>query len=323
MRLAVRRAMGARSRFVPESSLYWYEYVTKLFPACTHERREVSRHLGESVCCWLNQTKGGFVVRFSNGETILGTVRRFGRFFRSVPLALFLAAAATDGKAVDLDGLYRHAVADAAFAEKSEITKTLVSITRDNQNLVWSVDGSKILVVTWKARPAYEQFLKPYDKTSENPDYAVWVTAVPQVKRLCAALLAADPRISKEQVDLRLKQYLGLNPEWQYDVFVEMWVDPEDLFRPCVDPQVDDTTCNLQFGAEAPKVKNIANYRNFYTDLYYKSFRGSAGVPWTGLGYTYDWGNPESEIGASEYILAPGSPYQIRQAVPTMTYCRG
>jgi len=56
--------------------------------------------------------------------------------------------------------------------------------------------------------------------------------------------------------------------------------------------------------------------------LYYKSFRGSVGVPWTGLGYTYDWGNPDSDVNASEFILVPAAPYTIEAVVPTMAYCR-
>ncbi|MBP9100635.1 MAG: hypothetical protein KBF68_04500 [Nitrosomonas sp.] len=40
------------------------------------------------------------------------------------------------------------------------------------------------------------------------------------------------------------------------------------------------------------------------------------------LGYTYDWGNPASRVGASEYILSPNSPYQIERIVETAEYCR-
>ena len=248
-------------------------------------------------------------------------VRWLDTLLRNATLALLLAVLAIGGTAAQENPAYRHAVEDAAFAESGEITTDLVPITKNNPDLVWNTDKSKLLVVTWKTRDAYHQFLKPHDKTSENRDFVVWVTAVPQVKRLCANLPVVKPDISKASVELRLKQYLGLNPQWQYDVFVELWVDPAELLRPCVDPQIDDRSCGLHFGNETPKVKNVANYRDFYEHLYYRSFRGSAGVPWTGLGYTYDWGNPDSEVGASEYILVPGASYKIKAAVPTMEYC--
>lgn len=228
------------------------------------------------------------------------------------------APSGTDGT----DAAYRRAVEDAAFPHESDIATNLVAIRPDNPALVWNADKSRLLVATWKSRQAYEQFLKPNDTTSTDPDYAVWVTTVPQVRKLCAGLVSTHPGIGGEAVNLRLKQYLGLDPHWPYDLFVELWVDPSDLFRPCVDPQTDDGSCNLHFGDGTPTVKNIANYPAFYRNLYYKSFRASAGVPWTGLGYTYDWGNPASEVGASEFILAPGSHYAIRDAVPTLEYCR-
>ncbi|GAA3530311.1 hypothetical protein [Zobellella aerophila] len=261
-----------------------------------------------------------------NNPLVAGTssanTRSAARRRRIGPFMLTIAALATDGMAGELELAYGRAVVDAAFVEEAEISTELVPVTRDNPALVWNADQSRILVATWKAQGAYEQFFKPYDKTSENPEYAVWVTTAPQVKQLCADLLARRPDTSKEGVELRLKQYLGLDPSWQYDVFVEMWVDPADLFRPCVNPQVDGKGCQLHFGEQVPEVKNIADYRNFYENLYYKSFRGSAGVPWTGLGYTYDWGNPNSEVGASEYILVPGVAYEIKEVTPTMEYCR-
>ena len=236
-------------------------------------------------------------------------------------LALLLAAPLATQAIADIHTDYQNGVADAAFLAQSEIDTNLNAITPDNKSLVWNADKTKVLVSTWKAQGAYDKFMKPYTKTSDNPAYAVWVTAVPQVHALCSAFLKTNADKSKQALDLRLKQYLGLSPDWNYDMFVEMWVSPDDMFRPCVDPQVDDKTCNLQFGDTTPKVKNIPDYQDFYSDLYYKSYRASAGVPWTGVGYTYDWGNPDSDVGASEYILVPGANYEIKRAVPTEQYC--
>jgi len=244
-----------------------------------------------------------------------------GRLFYIIPIIFIVILFTEDGKTDEMDEIYLRAVADAAFAEKGEITSELIPIIKGNTNLLWNADESKILVCTWTSQSSWEQF-KHHRKTSEDPEHVVWVTTVPQVKNLCARIFAANPEISKETVDLRLKQYLGLDPDWQYDVFIEMWVAPSDLFRPCVDPQIEDNCCDLQFGDDIPTVKNIPDYRQFYEHLYYKSFRGSSGVPWTGLGYTYDWGNAECEVGAREYILVPDTAYEIKQAVPTMEYYR-
>jgi hypothetical protein len=89
------------------------------------------------------------------------------------------------------------------------IAPSLVAIQRGSSDLVWSADGTKVLVVTWKSQSGYEKFLKPAVTTSGNADYAVWVTAVPRVQRFCSSVAKTDSDQAK--LDLRLKQFLGLD----------------------------------------------------------------------------------------------------------------
>jgi hypothetical protein len=227
----------------------------------------------------------------------------------------------------DVPDSYRQSVHDAMSAEATEIANTLDAITPSNESLSWNDDKTLLKVVTWKSQAAYDKFLLPATQTSPNPDFAIWVTAAPKVQNFCRAVALLSPEITPEALNLRLKQYLGLNPEWQYDVMIELWVNPADLFRPCVDPDPSDSSCELDFGNNKPVVKNISDYQAFYKALYYKSFRSEPGVPWTGLGYTYDWKNASlrtglnGEQGASEFILAPSSHYKIERVVPTFEYC--
>lgn len=217
----------------------------------------------------------------------------------------------------DATTTYTRAVTDAAVAEESEINDRLFAIHRDNKVLKWR--DNKVLVVTWKSADDFDKYIKNQTHTSPQENYVTWVTAAPQVQAFCRDFFEQNPQ---GDLDLRLKQYLGLNANWNYDIFIELWVDPADVFRPCVDPEVDDAGCELQFAADAkPQVKEIADYPAFYKNLYFKSFRSRPGVPWTGLGYTYDWGNPHSRVGASEYILRPGAPYEIERPVTTADYC--
>ena len=216
---------------------------------------------------------------------------------------------------------YERGVRDAAVAESTEIAGDLVAVTSNNGSLIWNDDKTLVKVVTWKSQSSYENYILPYNETSSNEAFVIWVTMAPRIKEFCQNYLHSHPHAGPSNLDLRLKQRLGLHPEWQYDVFVEMWVDPTDIFRPCVDPDPSDSTCNLEFGSTDPAVKNIQDYTAFYKDLYFTYFRATPGVPWTGLGYTYDWGHPHHEEGESEFILSPGTPYQIEQAVPTWQYC--
>ncbi len=224
---------------------------------------------------------------------------------------------ATGCTELPLQKQYQKAVRDAAIVKAKEKTNTLLAITPNNPKLVWNEDKTKLLVVTWKSRGAYEKFMKNNTQAPSDPNYALWVSAAPQVKAFCQAY----EHDTDDELNLRLKQYLGLAPDWQYDVFVEMWVSPEHLFRPCVDPEINDTQCENKVPDKFPVVANIPDYGLFYKNLYFKSFRESTGVPWSGLGYTYDWGNDDSEIGASEFILMPNAPYQVKQVRTTHEYC--
>lgn len=239
--------------------------------------------------------------------------------------AQFTDSQRTDSQQTDAQSLlqrYEAGVADAAVVEESERADDLVPITADNDTLVWNADRSQIKVVTWKAQGAFDRFLKPFTATSDSEDYVVWVTAAPQMQQRCQRFRQAHPDADKAEVDLFLKQFLGLHPDWTYDVFVELWVAPDALFRPCVDPEADDRTCEANFAEPVARVKGLGDYRSFYEGLYFKSFRSPPGVPWTGLGYTYNWGDAANEQGASEFILSPGTAYTIAGAIPTMTYCR-
>ncbi|WDE04785.1 hypothetical protein SG34_026310 [Thalassomonas viridans] len=222
-----------------------------------------------------------------------------------------------------LTKLYHKAVIDASVAEKDEISDQLTAITPDNNKLVWNKEKNKILVVTWKSQYAYENYIKPYNKTSDKEAFVTWVTAVPEVKEFCTNFTEKKKKANQNKLNTRLKKLLGLNSTWEYDVFVELWVSPDDLFRPCTDPGINDTTCNLNFGESTPTVKNIADYKRFYQNLYYSSFRAADNiVPWTGLGYTYDWARNNTDVGMSEFIIVPSGEYEINKVTTTAEYCK-
>lgn len=226
-----------------------------------------------------------------------------------------------------LQSAYRAAIQDAALVVPEKDVDTLIPITPENSFLVWNQSRTQILVVTWKSQYVYERFIKPNTHSSRRDDQLLWVTVAPQVQAFCQRYLAQHPNATEADLTLRLKQYLGLNPAWEYDQFVELWVSPGDLFRPCVNPDITQRQCPLNFAGAVPKVvghtqgTGIQDYQSFYQTLYFRSIRAAL-QPWTGLGYTYDWGSPISRVGASEFILVPGAAYTVKQAVPALRYCR-
>jgi hypothetical protein len=147
----------------------------------------------------------------------------------------------------ELLAVYAKAVRDASNPEPEEISRDLTPITAGNTKLIWRKfdDQLYILTVTWAKKTKY---FKSVDDAGfyDTKEHDIWVTVVPELKSRCS-----DPQFSHGNLELRLKQLLGLPPTVDKEGFVEIWVRPEHLFRPCPDSEITDTTCdlNLRWGS--------------------------------------------------------------------------
>lgn len=259
------------------------------------------------------------------------------RFFSRaslLSLLCLLAACGSDYQAPAPDALglqaqYSSAVADARTAELSELSRYLTPISDDNPDLVWEngVVGSRLLVVTWLGEAGkYYKCSEPggcSGNTScleggECPNYRYdsWVTVVPEIRNFFGNAVPQS---------LRIAQLLGLPPEaavagspTEYKYMLEMWVSPQDLFRPCPDSEISDTVCETGFPTDAfqmfdlsdkvrvtagPEYGVFHNYSSWFTNQARYSYTpGSYPYPWTRLGYTYDWGS-DNHVGLSEFVL--------------------
>ena len=167
--------------------------------------------------------------------------------------------------------LYKLSIINSIYPDSSEICTKLVQINDSNKTLIRkNINGEEyILVCTWKQNVSFYQ----KDTVFNTGTYPIWVTTAPELKN----------RIKKESpkdVNLRLIQLLGLPPTAQYSYFVEFWVRPVDLFRPCPDKEITDSKCDLCFpeGTDAEHIKWINENRisrYYQCDLYYQ----------------YPWGN--------------------------------
>lgn len=202
---------------------------------------------------------------------------------------------------------YEEAVRDAAEPTSEDVTNGLWAISPSNSKLIWNEDKSAVRMVAWTTFTGYT--MGDYTMARE-----VWVTAAPQVQELCKTI-AAEERVP------RINQYLGLLPPTAQDnsrYFVEMWVKPGDMFRPCPDAEIDDTSCSLTFPASATNEhKNWINANYAYSYGFWQQNH----YPWTGLGYTYDWCNAETHVGASEFVIRAGSVVNVTGLIQRDTYC--
>lgn len=203
--------------------------------------------------------------------------------------------------------IYRLAVIDAMYAEETEICSTLIVIKPENTYLSWN--NGYVLVVTWtKYSSSY-----PEGDTISTWWGETWVTAVPEIRDWFT-----KNTVSKENLVLRTEQLLGMPENTGNKYFAELWVKPEDLLRPSYDNEITDNICGLYFPENAE-----TEYIRWFNDNILSSYYSQSGenkYPWTRLGYTYDWGNVNNEVGLSEFIIKKDSKVIVKSLQSTEEY---
>jgi len=211
--------------------------------------------------------------------------------------------------------LYQQAILEAMTPDSSKISSSLVEIGHQNNNLIWKTINNEeyLLVVAWKQNITY---FKPYlDSAFYNTSqYPIWVTTAPE-------LLNRMKKENYNNATNRLKKLLGLPPNATYSYFVEFWVKPADLFRPCPDKEIADNHCELCFPANADQqhiewINQNRITRYYQCNLYDK-------YPWTQLGYTYDWNNLNTtHVGLSEFVISTNSNIVVNAIYTTEEYLK-
>lgn len=210
---------------------------------------------------------------------------------------------------------YQAAVDDAEQASPGEISRQLQAVVPANTSLRWRGEPgqSEVLVVTWTDWRGYDGG----EGTDMTLGRDVWVTLVPDLQDFCRRL----PQRHSKAVSRRLEQVLGLPPDDGRDRFVEIWAHPQDLLRPCPDPEISDHECELDFPVSAYSVLS-PHYKTWFDNLMATTY-GEGGYPWTRLGYTYDWGRRRgSEVGLSELLIRKGAQVTISKVHEDLLYCR-
>ena len=115
-------------------------------------------------------------------------------------------------------------------------------------------------------------------------------------------------KIDSKNMQIRLKELLGLREEWgPYTHLVLLNVDKSRLFRPCYNkPSIDETSCDI-------KPNSAFKDYNIWFDAYRQNSVLNK-IPFTGVGYTYDWlkGNSDDIKGVTEMIIEPGTVVNIK-----------
>lgn len=250
--------------------------------------------------------------------------------------SLLLATGCATARPADPETLweeYEQAVAAAKYPTPPHISRNLVPITTFTSGLVWDEKHEKVLMGTWtKAR--YYTGTPPYETALGAES---WFTAVPFFRQFCRGT-----GLQGDALRLRIAQRLGMPPDADNDVVVQMWIDPHDFFRPCPDPEVNDAECQVNLTAGTVDTSSSCPWSAALTDQLSGKFvavvqsqiewmcsnwtssyppgEPRKSYPWTALGYTYDWG-AQSFYGESEFVAPKGTSVVVEAITPTDAYC--
>ncbi|WP_276134308.1 hypothetical protein [Polluticoccus soli] len=215
---------------------------------------------------------------------------------------------------------YTKGLSKAQHPVQSSVYNGLVTVTPNNTNLAWdTIDGKRyVLAATWKADTTY--YTKNFDSKVgyyryNTGNYPVFISLAPQLKAMELGGL------SDQRLKLRLQQLLGLPPTANYSYFLELWVSPEDMFRPCFDPSIINGVCSFTASAEDLKRTDHMDWLNPYIDNSYSNPDVMKRYPFTHLGYTYDWSpRNKTHVGLSEFVIGKNKDIFVKKVYTTRAY---
>ncbi len=193
--------------------------------------------------------------------------------------------------------LWQEAVSDAVFAEDDEIYP-LVTLTADDNRVIWDDTGEKVLLLTWHNYPSE---CAPGTSIGEYGD--IWATSLGEMK---SWFIENEEEIT--DWELRFSQLLGVHENEGYTRFTAFWVLPQDVVRPAF---VTDVTKQMENDYSLV----VGEWKEWFDpNILFSYFESD--YPWTRLGYTYDWGGAQ-EYGLTEFLVRDPSRTEIAFTLTT------
>ena len=175
---------------------------------------------------------------------------------------------------------------------KEENIRPLVKLTHDDGNIYWNEEQNKVLLFTFHRFPtSYPDGQQMTFSWGES-----WLCSVKEYEKW---YLNNKDNI-KDKL-LRTKQVLGMSDESKNTYITSMWFDPSDVYRPAY---VTNPTKDMALQFEETETDE---YKAWFANQYYYSYDVSK-LPWTRLGYTYDWSEEAKDrYGLTEFIAWKGT----------------
>ena len=187
--------------------------------------------------------------------------------------------------------LLRNAYLDCIEVTQEKI-RPLVTLTKTDEKITWNQNQDKVLLFTFHRYPtSYPENEEVTFSWGES-----WLCSVKEY-----ISWYQENKNNIKDILLRTKQVLGMDETSQNTYITSMWFDPNDVSRPAY---VTDTTKQMSLQFE----DNVTDeYKEWFQSQYYYSYE-TKHLPWTRLGYTYDWSKEAKDrYGLTEFIAWKGT----------------
>ena len=190
---------------------------------------------------------------------------------------------------------------------KEENIRPLINISLDEKNITWNEDNNQVLLFT------LHRFPDSYPD-GEDITFSWGESWLCSVKELQGWYINNKDNI-KDPL-LRIKQLLGMSHESKNTYLSSLWIGVDDLIRPAY---VTDVNKPMATSFD----ENVSEeYKAWFINQYYYSYDVNK-LPWTRLGYTYDWSEEaKDKYGLSEFIAFKGTTAKVDKTLPVEDFLK-
>ena len=204
-----------------------------------------------------------------------------------------------------LDELYNNACKDAVFATKEKI-RPIVNITKEDNNVKWN-NNNQVLMCSFHHFPS--SYIEGTTVTTSWGES--WLVSVKEFSNWYK-----QEKGKFSDYLMRTRQLMGVDPNKAHTHISSFYVNPADLFRPAFEPDITKQISELSLPNNASQ-----EFVSWFKDnTYYSYFEANPRLPWTRLGYTYDWSGNNGGYGLSEFILKKGSEITIEKTAEVVDF---
>ncbi|MBP3213851.1 MAG: hypothetical protein J6M19_03320 [Bacteroidaceae bacterium] len=206
----------------------------------------------------------------------------------------------------DMDALQADlnaAIEDARVLDSTKVGVNLMPIKKGTPNEEWATIEGKdmVLLVTLVDSSRLQKFFGQEGVYQIDREMGTWVTIPGEWLSKKEAFEGLD----SVAAHMRMLQMYGLSPDCTYNIMIQFYADVKGIFRPASDPSIETTSAGIEFPAWADENYKVGdtNFREWFRYNVQAAFEDDSPLPWTRLGYTYDWHKGAPRQGLSEYIV--------------------